>query len=316
MDLSPKIVQWLTSLRMNTQHGEPRPHKPVLLLAVLELAENDQLSTNAVRLEPALFEYFADYWTAVSGDVPSRIEYPFWYMKSEPFWTFVPLPGQEEAVRAKGSQPVSGKWLHEHIAFARLDPILFEALGDTTVRDRIRGALVARYFPERAERIAEIRAFEQSVYRYSQIVRRLGEAGVAYRTAPEFVRSTAFRRTVTEAYDYTCAVSGTRLTLPAGTAYQLVEAAHIHDWADSHNDDPRNGLSLSRDYHWMFEQGLFTLDERWRVRVSPVARDCIGTVDTLLTRYGRRPIRLPEDESRWPGQEYLEWHRATKYRAG
>ena len=316
MAMSPQIVRWVTSLRMNKQNGEPRPHKPVLLLAVLELAGTGRLVNNEVSFGPPLFEVFGAYWKAVTGEPVGKIEYPFWYMKSEPFWTLVPLPGQDEAVRAKGSEPVSGTWLREHVAYARLDASLFEALHDETMRDLIRGTLVAEHFPERAHRVSEIRAFEQSVYRYTQILRRVQSPGFTYEATPEFVRDAAFRRVVTEAYGYACAVSGARLTLPAGGVYQLVQAAHIHDWAVSHNDDPRNGLSLSPNYHWMFERGLFTLDERWRVKVSPVARDCLGTTDVLLDRYSRQQIRLPEDERLRPGQDYLHWHRTTKYLAG
>lgn len=306
-------MQWLTSLRMNKFRGEPRPHKPVLLLSMLELAENGQLGRNEVHFGPALFEYFDEYWQAVAGDEVGKIEYPFWYMKSEPFWDLVPLSGQDEVVRKKGSSPVSGKWLRDHVAHARLDSDLFEAMQDADARDRMRGVLVAEHFPQRKEAVEQIREFERSVYRYTQIIRRWSEPGTLYRAAPEHVRDAAFRRVVTSAYDYTCAVSGVRLTLPAGGTYQLVQAAHIHDWAVSHDDDPQNGIALSPNYHWLFERGLFTLDEKWHVNVSPAARDCIGTTGELLERYRRRPIALPAEESLWPGQDYLEWHRANKY---
>ncbi len=313
MKLGEQTVQWLTSLRMNKFNGEPRPHKPVLLLAVLELAENGQLRQNEVHFGPALFEYFDEYWRAVAGDEVGKIEYPFWYVKSEPFWTLVALPGQDEAVHKKRSSPVSGKWLREHVAHARLHSELFEAMQGEDARDQMRGILVAAHFPEKKEAVERIREFEQSVYRYTQIIRRWSEPGALYRTAPEHVRDAAFRRVVTSAYDYTCAVSGVRLTLPAGGTYQLVQAAHIHDWAVSHDDDPQNGIALSPNYHWLFERGLFTLDEKWRVNVSPAARDCAGTVDELLTQYRRQQINLPPDKSLWPGQDYLEWHRANKY---
>ena len=314
--LSPQIVEWLTSLRMNKFKGEPRPHKPVLLLAVLELAETERLGANEVRFDPALFEAFSDYWKAVSDEPVGKIQYPYWSMDSEPFWDLAMQPGYEDKPLSKSVTP-SAKQVSEWVRFARLDASLFEALRDETTRDHIRGVLVSTYFPHRTERVAEIRAFEQSVYRYTQIIRRVQMPGTAYQVAPEFVRDAAFRRVVTEAYCYTCAVSRDRLTLPAGGAtYQLVQAAHIHDWADSHNDDPRNGISLSANYHWLFERGLFTLDERWRVKVSPVARDCIGTVDELLTRYRGQSILLPEDESLRPGQDYLDWHRKEKYLAG
>ena len=317
MDLSAEIVTWLTSLRANKFKGEPRPHKAVLLLSVLELAEAGRLATNAVEFGPTLAEYFGEYWRAVAGEQAGRIEYPFWYMKSEPFWTLVPREGRAEAVATKGSAPVSGAWLREHVAYARLDAGLFDAAQDPAARDQLRGVLVAAYFPDKKGAVETIREFEQTVYRYTQIIRRTGEPGALYTAAPEFVRDAAFRRTVTEAYDYACAVSGARLTLSAGSGtYQLVQAAHIRDWADSHDDSPRNGISLSADYHWLFERGLFTLDRRWRVKVSPLARDCVGTVDRLLTRYDRRPIALPADRDLRPGQEYLDWHRETKYLAG
>ena len=234
-------------------------------------------------------------------------------MKSEPFWELVPLPGQTDAVVAKGSAPVSKKWLHEHVDHARLDDAVWTLSQDAEARDLMRGVLVSEYFPHKQEAVHEIREFERSVYRYTQIIRRLAEPAAAY-AASEHVRDTAFRRTVTEAYGYTCAVSGARLTLSAGgSTYQLVQAAHIHDWADSHDDNPRNGISLSADYHWMFGRGLFTLDTRWRVKVSPAAKGCVGTVDALLSRFHGQTILLPEDEDLRPGQDYLAWHREKRY---
>lgn len=285
----------------------------MLLLSVLELAATGQLAQNEVHFGPGLFEYFDEYWRAVAGDEIGKVEYPFWYMKSEPFWTLVPLLGQEEAVREKGSSPAWGKWLREHIAHARLEGVLFEAMQDEDARDQMRGILVAAYFPDKKEAVERIREFERSVYRYTRIIRRWREPETLYRATPEHVRNAAFRRVVTGAYGYACAVSGVRLTLPTGGTYQLVQAAHIHDWAVSHDDDPRNGIALSPNYHWLFERGLFTLDEQWRVKASPAARDCIGTTDELLARYHRRQIDLPADESLWPGQDYLEWHRENKY---
>lgn len=161
-----------------------------------------------------------------------------------------------------------------------------------------------------------VRTFEHNVYRYTQLVRRAAEPREAYRLFPKHVRDAAFRRTVTEAYGYTCAVSRDRLTLTSGGVYHLVQAAHIRDWADSHDDSPRNGLALSANHHWMFERGLFTIDKRWRVKVSSAARNCIGSVEHLLTRFDKRPILLPADASLWPAQEYLEWHQAHKFRPG
>lgn len=315
MELSAQIVRWLTSLRVNKFRGEPRPHKPVLLLAVLELVENDYLQSNAIPFSPRLFEYFGEYWRAVTGEAFGRVQYPFWHLDSEPFWHLVPKAGYEAELLNKRQSP-SVKQIHEWVRHARLDDELFEAVLHPALRDRIRGVLVASYFPDRKAQLEEIRSFEQSVYRYTQIIRRWSESSTLYQAVPAHVRDAAFRRVVTEAYDYTCAVSGARLTLSAGGTYQLVQAAHIHDWAVSHDDAPQNGIALSPNYHWLFERGLFTLDESRRVKVSPVARDCVGTTGDLLTRYNGRRVRLPADAALGPGDAYLAWHRANKFIAG
>lgn len=314
MDPSAQIVKWLTSLRVGKFKGEPRPHKPVLLLAVLEVAERGQLSANEVRFDPALFEYFGEYWKAVTDEAVGKVQYPFWHLASEPFWSLVPRAGFEATVSGTRTSP-SARQVSEWVRCARLAPAFHEALQDPAVRDRIRGILVAAYFPERKGRVEEIRRFEQSVYRYTQLIRKLGEPGTLYQAAPEHVRGTAFRRVVTEAYDYTCAVSGVRLTLSAGATYQLVQAAHIHDWSASHDDAPQNGIALSPNYHWLFERGLFTLDERWRVQVSPASRECVGATDDLLARFRGHQVRLPADPDLRPGEAYLAWHRANRFLA-
>lgn len=74
MDLTAEVVTWLTSLRVHKFRGEPRPHKAVLLLAVLELAETGRLAENCVTFGSALFEFFDEYWRAVAGDEVGKVD--------------------------------------------------------------------------------------------------------------------------------------------------------------------------------------------------------------------------------------------------
>ncbi len=48
----------------------------------------------------------------------------------------------------------------------------------------------------------------------------------------------------------------------------MVEAAHIHAFAESKDNSIGNGLALTRDAHWMFDEGLWTLSETNRVCVA------------------------------------------------
>lgn len=308
-----EITGWLTSLRADGAGGEPRPDRPVLLLAVLELAETGRLPTNAVPFTPTLFELFGAYWDAAADGPPGRVQAPFWHLDAEPFWDLV-MRADSEGERSNKTYTPSARQISEWVLFARLDDRLFAAAQEKAARNRLRGAIVAHYFPERAERVAAVREFERGVQRYTERIGRPGKPDATARATPVPVRDAAFRRVVTEAYGYTCAVSGARITLAAGGAHGLVQAVHIQ--TATRDDSPQNGIALSPDYRWMFERGLFTLDERWRVRVSPAARDCVGTVDTLLGAHHRRPIRLPVDQNLWPGQDFLDGHRAQTYLAG
>lgn len=62
-----------------------------------------------------------------------------------------------------------------------------------------------------------------------------------------------FRFQVLQRYGSTCAMCGLSVT-------DLIEAAHLVAWAETHNDDPRNGLPLCRNHHRALELGLVRID--------------------------------------------------------
>ncbi|HOI15729.1 MAG TPA: HNH endonuclease, partial [Geobacteraceae bacterium] len=86
------------------------PHKPILLLALLDLVARGGFTSNFIEVAGDLVELnelFTGYWRRV---VPigqtSSIAYPFFHLKNEPFWELVPLPGKEaqlEHIKSVGS---------------------------------------------------------------------------------------------------------------------------------------------------------------------------------------------------------------------
>lgn len=94
---------------------------------------------------------------------------------------------------------------------------------------------------------------------------------------PEYAakgRDARFRIAVVTQYRFTCALTGYGAHTARGST--LVEAAHIHAFSKSHNDNPDNGLALSRDAHWMFDEYLWSVDEKLRVVVA----------DEIFTEWG------------------------------
>jgi len=121
---------------------------------------------------------------------------------------------------------------------------------------------------------------------------------------PVPVRSAAFRRLVTEAYDFRCAASGWRVILPDCTV--LVEAAHLIPFSESHNDRPQNGIALTPTFHWALDQHIIAPgpDNRWHVSsaIDPRIAD-----NTPLFDLDGKDLLLPNDKKMYPDKIALEW---------
>ncbi len=131
---------------------------------------------------------------------------------------------------------------------------------------------------------------------------------VSERLSRRAYRDVAFRRKVREAYGYRCALSGLELRNRGGLPE--VQAAHIRPVSDLGSDSVRNGLALSGTRHWMFDRGLISVAEDWRILVShnKVPSDAAAR----LIEPGRR-LQLPRLQRDWPHPENLRWHRENRF---
>lgn len=124
-------------------------------------------------------------------------------------------------------------------------------------------------------------------------------------------REARFRLGVVAAYRYTCALTGYRLNTVLGAT--VVDGAHIHQFADSRNNDLRNGLALSKTAHWLFDQGLWSLSDDCRVLVASTMFAESGPDAFLLNGYAGRFILMPTDPNLQPHPDYIRWHRETVF---
>lgn len=121
-------------------------------------------------------------------------------------------------------------------------------------------------------------------------------------------RDAAFRRFVRTAYDNRCAITGLRLI--NGEGRPEVEAAHIVPVSDKGDDSVRNGLALSGTVHWMFDRGLISISNDYRLLApkSLVPEELKSLVTNGLQ------INLPANEKHWPHPTFLGFHRNQKFR--
>ena len=291
------------------------PHKPLLLLSVIDQVATGEPPENHFRIEPSLSDLFRDYWRIVMPpEQPPNIVMPFFHLQSEGFWHLIPTPGSEEKIEPPG-RLTTIRQHHDYTEGVRLDVDLFQLLSDDDTRESLRRVLVETYFSDAVQAsIVDQGRVHVEAYRYSRALLEhlLDQASASPVHEPdEPVRSRGFRMTITEAYDHRCAMTGTRIRTMDGLS--IVEAAHIVPWSESRSDDPRNGLALSRDCHWAFEQGLLSVDEDYRILVAGELSEPYNRSGTLDLMAGR-PLLLPDREALYPGKDYLHYHRNTIFR--
>ncbi len=290
------------------------PHKPLLLLAVIDLVRQGVVSSPLIDITGDLVELndlFNNYWRRV---VPlghsSSIAFPFSRLNGEPFWTLLSCDGQEVDARQLNIKSVSQ--LRNQACAARIDPELFALMADATGCQALRQVLLESHFSAEGQQVlAEQIALNDQAYCYSQtlyaqahlpMVKEVVE-GELYKPA---VRDQGFRRIVVKTYDHRCALCGLRIVTPEG--HTAVDAAHIVPWSASQNDDIRNGMALCKLCHWAFDEGMLGVSQEYKVIASRQIGVTPNVPGILQTLPGRN-ILSPAESELWPAQKYLAQHR-------
>jgi len=298
------------SLHRNRSRSGYAPHKPILLLAILDQIERGQIRENRVAVTPELVATFRAYWRALvpEGAWVDRIVYPFRYLIRDGFWKLTkdgrPL-GSEEL-----GNPTSSVQLVALIDEAQLAEDLWELIQDKAAIRLLRSHLLATYFGRQSEDVAALVPAKPLDYEISRLMR---EAHGRFRPRMvrerqddgSYIRHALFPRVVNGLYGYCCSVCGLGTCAQSGAA--IVDAVHILPFAQFHNDDPRNGISLCKNHHWGFDHGWFALDNQFKLIVSPLVANA--------HEYAAQgsSFRLPSEPRCAPAVEAITWHRKNVF---
>jgi putative restriction endonuclease len=271
------------------------PHKPLLLLSILDLADSGELP-HVIGKSPELRLRFDSFWGIVQSRWGGRpgLDQPFHHLGSQGFWA----PLQES-----GAKSVS----KDTTVKMALDPGFRECLGVPDFRKQARFLLLKTWFPENEqEALLAAIGIRKSEARRAEFI--MLQNSSEYRAKG---RDARFRIIVVTQYRFTCALSSYGCHTSSGAT--LVEAAHIHAFSKSHNDNPENGLALTRDAHWMFDEGLWTVDDNHRIRVASTVFTEWGPEAAWLKSRNGKPLFFLEGSSLRPAQEHLAWHRSNVF---
>lgn len=121
------------------------------------------------------------------------------------------------------------------------------------------------------------------------------------------LRDRAFRDQIQVAYDRTCAVSGLKILNSGGNPE--VQAAHIKPVADNGPDWVRNGLALTSTLHWMFDNGLISIADDYRILRAD--QHIPEAIKPLLSR--QEYLTAPTNKNWTPHPEFLRFHRESRF---
>ena len=317
-------IKNFSSLRSDTKRSHwtaatkfRAPHKPLLLLAVIDLIAQGIIKTNFIEFTPDLGELFTIYWSRVMPpDQRSNIVLPFYHLNSDKFWQHIPKPGME-AVLAATRQIRGVAQLKEIVLGVKLDEELYTLLCQEESRNLLRTVLIENYFaPELHAGLVEQGIINKEAFQYSQTLleksrhHQVQEEGDAEKYTPA-VRDQAFRRVIVSMYDHRCAVCGIRMLTP--DCHTAVDAAHIVPWSLTHDDTVQNGMAFCRLCHWTFDEGLITVSGTYAVLVSKQLSANNNIPSHMQTLSGRGIIG-PAEQLLWPDRDALHWHQQKIFR--
>lgn len=287
------------------------PHKPFLLMSVIDHFAQGAITENFVDPSFDLVETFNIYWSSIMPPgARGNMAYPFPRLHNDGVWELIPNPGYEGKINIESIS--SMKKLREVCTGARFDDKLFQLMSRPDTREQLRAAIVNTYFAEEIRpKVIECGDVNIKAYEYSKELLKVAEKTEPFGQKEEKkIRDQGFRKAIVTLYEHRCAMCGIRMLTPEG--HTVVEAAHVVPWSENYDDRPSNGMALCKLCHWSFDEGLMSVGEEYEVKVSKRVNLENNFPGHMLT-LSDRSIFKPDEEKFWPGQENLDWHRGKVY---
>jgi putative restriction endonuclease len=294
-------AHWLGKLaNLNVARTGPRgiaPHKPLMLLTIVDLIESGDIPDGWVKYDVRLVSRFRDYWELVQDRQRNSPDIPM---------PFNALGGDKDQVwhcfTADG-QPSKSKLTTR---LCHLDPALFACLQDADFRRESRRTLVGIYFTPTEQVMLCARLGLPAPN--TDAIATLRSDAATFKASQNKGRDSRFKSDVLGGYYFTCALTGYRLDTETSS---IVQAAHIHQHAVSGNDNPCNGLALTPDAHWMFDAGLWTAVPKGDDLLVQIAINRFSEFSPhgrTLSAFNGHPLHFHNHARLRPEREYLEWH--------
>lgn len=129
------LLSQLGTLIKNKQNGKEKPHKLILMQAILDLMNSGQLSENRIYFDDKLTSQFKlRFGKSANADDWEQPTLPFFHLRSSDFWNHKVIPGREIHYANLTTSGGGTKRIFENIEYAYLDSETFALLLDPKAR--------------------------------------------------------------------------------------------------------------------------------------------------------------------------------------
>lgn len=300
--------------RLNVNRSRERgdaPHKPVLLISIIELLEQNKIRRNQIPLSPELISTFLKYWRSlVRTNHRSDISLPFVHLTGDKFWHLFFNPDSEAVTATNlGRKGVSA--VRNAVQHAYFDQELFAILQDQAKRILLLRVLIDTYFSGQASEIEQLALIDEFELVKTKLLREGGATYTVEDLQDEesvIVRNGAFRKNLVSLYEQRCAFC--KLRIISADGQDIVDGAHIKPFSEFRDDRLTNGLALCKNHHWAFDHGWFGISDNYRILIPHERFSEESAVGSrAMADFAEESIELPREERFYPNLEALQWHR-------
>ena len=287
--------QLFSNLNVNTSRKRGNaPYQPLLLLSIIDLIAEGEIKTNKIYVTDKLIARFNQYRELLSSNAfRGNLVLPFFHLKNSEFWQL------KFSDIYDGGRPQTIPKLKSDVDYALLDNNLFRLLQSDNGRQQLVDTLLEVYFTsssQNQDKVVEIN---------NNLLESTLEQKKAY-LKQSVVRNAIFRKSVVYLYNYSCAFC--RMKVQSAIRQNIVDGAHIKPFSIFNDNNIGNGISLCKNHHWAFDNGLFSVDRDYKIIVaknfvehSPYAKS--------IKHFEQKKLLLPTSTEYFPRLDALEWHR-------
>jgi putative restriction endonuclease len=285
--------------------GFRAPHKPFLLLAVMDLFAQGTITTNFIEPNLELVDTFNLYWSDIVGSElrNGSMAYPFSRLSNDGVWELLPKDCKIINIDAITSM----KKLNEVCLGAKFEDEPFQELMNSEFREQLRILIINTYFNPTVRQVLFDRAtINIEAEEYSRLIITSEERPTDYgKSVKQKVRDQGFRKTIVKIYNHRCAICGIRVRTLEG--HTIIDASHIKPFSLDQNDHPTNGLALCKLCHWSFDKGLLGINQDYNIQVSKRV-NMSDNFPGHLSTFSNRNMFMPEQLTFKPEPDNLNWH--------